>query len=231
MTDPAAAPQARTPIEILEATVDFTDAESYRRFLRNEHAKSRTGGQSPAAAPARRPPMTAIDQNHANLVTSLVTCQKPLRILELGFGTGATTRAIIRGLAYNTLPVSFEVVDDWTDFGGKPSPETEKPDLKGVTFVTSTEEAFVKGCEQRYDFIFSDADHFRTQEWFGHVYDDLLNAGGILIYHDVTNTQLFPNLLQIYGEVNRKGYHHALFNKRSRPDEACERGLLVIFKP
>jgi hypothetical protein len=32
-----------------------------------------------------------------------------------------------------------------------------------------------------------------THEWFGHVYDNLLDAGGILAYHDVTNGD-FPDL-------------------------------------
>jgi predicted O-methyltransferase YrrM len=180
--------------------------------------------------PDKRPPVTALDDNHAQLVTSLVSCQKPLSILELGFGSGRTTQAIIRGLAYNRLPVSFEGVDSWDDFGGQPPEGTRHPDFKGVKFVTSTEEAFVAACQRQYDFIFSDADHMRAQQWFPQVYERMLARGGILIYHDVTNAGLFPNLLRIYEDTVRAGYDHMLFNRRSRPDEACERGLLVIFK-
>jgi predicted O-methyltransferase YrrM len=87
----------------------------------------------------------------------------------------------------------------------------------------------VHGQHGRFDFIMSDADHFRTQEWFAHVYANLLNSGGILIYHDVTNPQ-FPNLMRIYEDCVRNGHHHVLLNANSRKEERCDRGLLVIFK-
>jgi len=58
----------------------------------------------------------------------------------------------------------------------------------------------------------------------------MLSPEGILIYHDVTNSKVFPNLLQIYNETIRNNYHHMLFNYNSKEEERCDRGLLVIFK-
>ena len=52
---------------------------------------------------------------------------------------------------------------------------------------------------ERADFIFSDADHHHAPEqWFDKVYDDMLNPGGILCYHDINLVDNdFPNLREI----------------------------------
>ncbi len=173
--------------------------------------------------------LVKIDANHANLVRSLVMCAKPKRILELGFGSGESTRFILAGLLYNAMPFEYVLADNWLDFGGVQPELTRAKEFAAVKFVTSDEEAFVHGEHGRFDFIMSDADHFRTQEWFAHVYAKLLNSGGILIYHDVTNPQ-FPNLMRIYEDCVRNGYHHVLLNANSRREERCDRGMLVIFK-
>jgi hypothetical protein len=76
----------------------------------------------------------------------------------------------------------------------------------------------------------SDADHWNTQNWFDLVYSKILSRGGILLYHDVTNLALFPNLLQIFEDALRNSYHYVLFNRNSRPGERCDRGLLAVFK-
>jgi predicted O-methyltransferase YrrM len=174
--------------------------------------------------------MVAIDEAHASLVTSLVACRKPRTLLELGFGAGQSCRSILNGLAFNGFSYSFDLVDNWLDFGGKPPAEIAKPDYASVKFTTLDEKAFVFSCKRTFEFIFSDADHHHTQEWFEHVYDNLLGPEGVLIYHDVTNSQLFPNLISIYTDAVRRDLHHMLFNYNSRPDERCDRGMLVLFK-
>lgn len=171
-----------------------------------------------------------IDGCHALLLTGLVASGKPVNILELGFGTGEATRAILLGLNFNIQPFSYRVVDNWLDFQGVPPEETQNPHYSNIDFITQTEQDFVFSCDETFDFIFSDADHLNTQDWFEHVYDNVLAEGGILIYHDVTNTELFPNLLHIYETVKKRNIRHALFNKNSRDGERCDRGLLVIFK-
>lgn len=174
--------------------------------------------------------IVAIDEAHAALVQALVLSRKPRSVLELGFGAGASCRAILKGLRYNTSPASFHVVDNWIDHKGVPPEEIKKPEYDGVRFVNSGEHEYVSTCDKTFQFIFSDADHLRTQEWFELVYDKLLEPEGILVYHDVSNARLFPNLLRIYSDSIRRNYHHMLFNYNSRPDERCDRGLLVIFK-
>src|SRR5262245_1354456 len=167
-----------------------------------------------------------IDVNHANFVRALITCTKPRKILELGFGAGEATRAILAGLRYNERPFDYTVVDNWLDFKGIQPELTKTPEFSMITFVTSSEAEFVKGANGAYDFIFSDADHFNTQRWFEHVYSHLLNRDGVLIYHDVTNPQ-FPNLLRIYTDVVKNGYDHVLLNVSSRQDERHRRRLAV----
>ena len=174
--------------------------------------------------------LVKIDQNHGYFLQALVMCGKPRRILELGFGAGEATRSILAGLRYNQQPQDYTIVDNWSDFGGIQPEATTDPQYRGISFVTSNELDFVRGCTASYDFIFSDADHRNTQDWFELVYTRLLSRGGILLYHDVTNATMFPNLLRLFEETIRNNYHYVLFNQNSRPGERCDRGLLAVFK-
>jgi predicted O-methyltransferase YrrM len=177
----------------------------------------------------RQNAIVKIDRNHAGLVGALVSALKPATVLELGFGGGESATAILSALKYNRVPFEYTLVDNWMDFDGKRPAITRSPRFRAIDFVTSDEEAFVKGCGRTFDFVFSDADHFRAQQWFQEVYDDLLRPGGALLYHDVMNPH-FVNLREIYERVADRGYRHALFDRSTRDDEQCERGLLVIFK-
>ena len=40
----------------------------------------------------------------------------------------------------------------------------------------------------------------------------------------------FPNLLEILNLCKTKNIHHKLFNRSTKENERCHRGLLVIFK-
>ena len=65
------------------------------------------------------------------------------------------------------------------------------------------------------------------------VYDNLLSSDGILIYHDINIDNIddpFPNLLEILNLCKTKNIHHKLFNRSTKENERCHRGLLVIFK-
>ena len=171
-----------------------------------------------------------IDRAHADLLRGLVVAGKPRTVLELGIGGGQATDAMLAGLAYNQQDYQYTLVDNWMDFGGV------MPEIVGETYgsriniVTSGEREFVFGCDKRFDLIMSDADHHNTQDWFDYVYDTLLADDGILIYHDVTLTSQFPNLIQILHRCQELNLRHKLFNRDSLPGEACYRGLLVIFK-
>lgn len=174
--------------------------------------------------------LVKIDDCHAAFLKALVMCKKPRHVLEFGFGAGEGTRAIRAGLAFNAQAHAYTVVDNWMDFGGRQPEVTQGAEYAGVDFVTSSELDFVLACKQTYDVILSDADHHNTQRWFEPVYTSLLARGGVLVYHDVTNTAAFPNLMQIYEDCIRKDLHHVMLNQNSLPHERCDRGMLVIFK-
>jgi len=171
-----------------------------------------------------------IDRAHADLLTGLVKSGKPKTVLELGIGGGQATDAILSGLEYNQQPYQYTLVDNWMDFDDIMPPIVKETYGGRVNLVTSGEKEFVFSCNKKFDFIMSDADHHNTQNWFEYVYEELLNDDGILIYHDVTLTSQFPNLLQILHRCQEFNLKHKLFNKDSLPTEMCYRGLLVIFK-
>lgn len=172
-----------------------------------------------------------VDVAHATLLTGLVMANKPHTILELGVGGGRSTDALLSGIAYNGRPYEYTLVDNWHDFGFKQPEQVAEKYTGKLDIVTSDEREFVFSCNKKYDFIMSDADHSRTDQWFEYVYDNLLNEGGILCYHDVNLIGPdFPNLRNIYYKSKARNLTYMLFNKNSLPDERCERGLMVIFK-
>ncbi len=172
--------------------------------------------------------MINIDLCHIQLIKGLIRASKPSTVLEIGFGTGLTTSAILDSLDKNKKG-SLVLVDNFSDWGGT-SPAHYEPLKKQwdahpgrLGFLRSSEESFIKNCDCTFDFIISDADHCNTHKWKEETYA-LLNPGGILVYHDVSNPD-YPNLRSIM-EIPGK-----LFNTSSLPGEECERGLYVIFKP
>jgi predicted O-methyltransferase YrrM len=184
-----------------------------------------------------------IDVAHAHLITGLVKANKPQTILEFGIGGGESTDAILEGLEYNQQAYKYTLVDNWHDWmpnimkrvagavGECPAGVIEKYGTR-IEIVTSTEQQYVFSCDKKFDFIMSDGDHHNTDRWFEYVYENLLNHGGILIYHDVNlfDADAFKNLITIYTRCQEYGISHQLFNRNSLPKERCQRGLLVIFK-
>lgn len=173
--------------------------------------------------------IVAVDHAHAALLFALVMAHKPGKLLEIGMGSGKTADAILEALDFNGGEHSYTLVDNWYDFGGVMPDEVRRKYAGRITLVSADEATFVAGCRERYDFIFSDGDHHSADQRFERVYDELLNDGGILAYHDVANPK-FPNLARITQACARRGLQHHVFSRSSRPDERCERGLLVIFK-
>lgn len=172
-----------------------------------------------------------VDKAHSDTIKGLVYGQKPQRILELGLGGGESTDAILEALAYNNQTYEYTLVDNWLDFDFKIPYGVMELYSNRLTIVTSDEKEFVFSTKKTYDFIFSDADHNHTNEWFEHVYDNLLEKDGILMYHDVNFFEnVFVNLREIYHTCEKRNLKFKLFNKNSLPHERCHRGLLVIFK-
>jgi predicted O-methyltransferase YrrM len=173
--------------------------------------------------------IVAVDHAHAALLFALVMVQKPRRLLEIGMGSGKTADAILEALEYNGGEHAYTLVDSWLDFGGVMPEEVRRKYAGRITLVSADEVEFVAACRSRFDFIFSDGDHDTAEQRFERVYGELLEDGGILAYHDVANPQ-YPNLARITAACVERGIAHRLFARSSRPDERCERGLLVIFK-
>lgn len=175
--------------------------------------------------------IVAVDDCHADLIENLIKCNKSKKILELGFGSGASTDSILRGLQFNNIQFDYTLVDSWYDWQGEIQKNVIEK-YQNIKFISSSEESFVKGTLEKYDFIMSDADHLNTDRWFYYVYKNLLEDGGILIYHDVNFfSKEFINLRNIFYKAKFRNLNFHLFNKNSRSEERCERGLMVIFKP
>ncbi len=171
----------------------------------------------------------SIDEAHANLLFGLVCASKPERILEFGIGAGTSADAILRAVVFNDNSPSYTLVDNGNDEGSQQIAAVYADRIK---IENAHESDFVKQCvaaECKFDFIFSDADHNHTHEWFTEVYDLLLMSPGILIYHDATNPE-FPNFGAIHEQIQSRNLPNFIFNQNSRPGERCDRGLLVIFK-
>jgi predicted O-methyltransferase YrrM len=173
-----------------------------------------------------------IDTAHAELVKALVMANKPETILEIGIGGGKSADAILKALEYNKKPFQYTLVDNWFDWQGQRPEAVDLKYGKIMRIVDSGEREFVFSCTEKYDFIMSDGDHMATDQWFEHVYTELLNDGGILIYHDVNfvDPDAFMNLKDLYRKAKQYQMRFHLFNKNSLPDERCQRGMLVIFK-
>lgn len=171
---------------------------------------------------------TAMDINHGLLVYSLLLSHKPENILELGIGTGYTSKAIVSAIKYNKMGKSTHVdsVDLWPPVGE--AIQELRPILtEGSQIIIDTEEHFVNNCpENQYDFVLSDADHINAHTWFDKMLF-LTKPDGILIFHDVTHFS-YPNLFFLVEETKRLGLPHFVFNKNSKENEFCDRGLLVI---
>ncbi len=183
----------------------------------------------------------AVDHCHLDLVHGLIRSRKPTNVLEIGVGSGRTTTTIINACNQNKQEYALTLVDNWLDWGGM-YPESIREFTKAVPqvkVVQSSERDFIfDGTHgQRYDFIFSDGDHWNTDKWFEYVYNRVLADNGVLIYHDVSlpgrmpaGELSFPNLSNILMACKHLGISHMHFDQCSEPGERCYRGLLVIFK-
>ena len=172
--------------------------------------------------------MVSMDTNHVELIAALIKSQKSRNILELGYGSGLCTKAIVSAIEYNSIPVNYAVVDNWFDTEGTQLVNPENLS-RYIKFYKLSEQDFVLNCVTKYDFILSDADHHNSNKWFDKVYNDLLSVDGIFICHDITNKE-FTNLFNIYKACMKYRIPHMLFKKSTLSTERCERGLLVIFK-
>jgi predicted O-methyltransferase YrrM len=172
----------------------------------------------------------SLDLSHAALIMGVVAAKKPEQVLELGFGIGYGTDAIVQALTWNRKG-RLTVVDNWYDWQGR-EPDTTAPfKQRGVEFVVGSEEDFVRSAaDEKYDVLVSDADHLNSHKWLDQ-HLRIVRPGGVLFFHDVGPGSLFPNLRQIVRDAKAMGLSHQLFAEDTRSDEYCHRGLLMVHKP
>jgi predicted O-methyltransferase YrrM len=169
----------------------------------------------------------AIDLAHNVFLVGAVLARKPDRVLELGVGSGYVTRSLLHALRYNRKG-KLTSVDNWFDWDGAEPPFVAGLRAAGANIVVSGEEEFVRRAfDNAYDFLVSDADHFRSGTWFDQ-HLRIVEAGGFLFFHDTNQPRTFPSLASIEGEVRERGLPHFHFKESSRPDERCQRGWLFV---
>lgn len=187
----------------------------------------------------------AIDACHIDLIYGLIRASKPTEVLEMGFGTGRTTKAILEALDANNKFYSYVLVENFKDV------ENNLPERKELVekidsllfdkncvlknndhqIIKSNEreavEHFVKE-NKKFDFIVSDADHDRSHNWFDKTIS-LLSENGIGIFHDILHKD-YPNLRKNIQYCKEHNLVYQVFSNSSTSEELCERGLLVVFK-
>lgn len=169
-----------------------------------------------------------IDKPHVLLIYGVAISHKPLKVLELGIGSGLVTATLLHASIYNNIKTEITAVDNWSQWEGAGKPQhIDQLSSYGVKVIHSEERAFVESAETNYyDLIVVDGDHEKGHEWADKIFK-LLSPDGILFSHDIL---LFPNLKKYIDLAKENNMSYKLFHKSSRPDERCERGFIMIMK-
>ena len=171
--------------------------------------------------------MVSVDLSHAALIYGLAVSGKPNELLELGIGSGLTAFALHHATRFN-LCGQLTVVDNYFDWGGgdRPSIADKIAALDNVRLVESSEREFLANTpDNSYDFLLSDADHYG--DWQDQ-HLRVVRPNGTLVFHDTNNPE-FPNLLLVEEMIKARRVPYKHYTLSSRPEERCERGLLVAF--
>ena len=169
--------------------------------------------------------IVALDRAHNLFLVGAVLSKKPNDVLELGIGTGYVTASLIHALSYNRKG-RLTSVDNWFDWGGKEPPGVDNLRKAGVNVVSMGEGEFVRQAPtDGWDFMVSDADHHRSQEWIDE-HLRIVRDGGFMFFHDTNQPGVFPGLATIEGKLKERGIFTLHFKENSRQDEHCNRGWL-----
>jgi predicted O-methyltransferase YrrM len=171
--------------------------------------------------------VVAIDLAHNIFLIGAVLSRKPDNVLELGFGSGYVTTSLFQALSFNRKG-HLTTVDNWFDWQGREPPYIENFRKVGINVITSGEEEFVRAApSDTYDFLVSDADHFRSGGWVDQ-HLRIVKHDGFIFFHDTNSGAMFPSLGTIEGQIKERGLSHYHFKESSRPDERCQRGWLFV---
>jgi len=173
-----------------------------------------------------QPPGAAIDLNHIILILGTLLSAKPENILELGIGTGKTSEILIQGIKYNKKGY-LTCVDNLMDLDGNMSREIfESLKKRNISIVQSNERDFVyRTGDNQYQFLVSDADHLAANQWINEIFR-IMSPNSFCFFHDIGPN--YSNLLEYKIKSDELGKPNYLFNISSRPEENCERGLLMV---
>ena len=75
------------------------------------------------------------------------------------------------------------------------------------------------------DFLISDADHLKSQNWLDQ-HMRVVQNDGFMFFHDTNQPRVFPGLATIEDQLKSRGLFCLHFRENSRPDERCDRGWL-----
>jgi SAM-dependent methyltransferase len=168
----------------------------------------------------------AIDRAHNLFLFGAVAARKPKAVLELGIGSGFTTRALLHALQYNGTG-TLTAVDNWADHGGVEPPMAAEFRAAGVTIVAPvSEESFVRSApDDAYDLLVSDADHRRSGTWIDE-HLRIVRHDGFLFFHDTNHPDSYKLLGLVEKRIRELGLPYFHFTESSRADERCEWGWL-----
>lgn len=174
------------------------------------------------------PDYVGMDTCHYLQIIGTLIAKKPENVLEVGIGTALMTAGLVMGLRYNQRG-RLTCVDNWFDWQGIEPPGVTSLRSSGVTVVAPVDErVFLEACpDDTYDFVVSDGDHRNIWLWIDH-YFRVTRPDGIIYFHDSNNTELFPTIGHIEQRVKQLGLPYYHFKQNSRPDERCDRGLLMV---
>ena len=171
--------------------------------------------------------VVAIDAAHNLFLVGAVASRKPENVLELGIGSGLVTNSLLHALRFNRKG-RLTSVDNWCDWNGVEPGFVAPLREAGVNVVVAGEEEFVRSAPtDAYDFLVSDADHFRSAGWLDQ-HLRIVRHDGFLFFHDTNQPRVFPGLATIVGQIEHRCLPHFHFKESSRPDERCQRGWLYV---
>jgi predicted O-methyltransferase YrrM len=171
--------------------------------------------------------MVAIDLAHNAFLVGAVLARKPENVLELGIGSGYVTNSLLHAIRYNRKG-QLTSVDNWCDWHGAEPAFAAPLRAAGVNIVVAAEEEFVcSGADDAYDFLVSDADHFRSASWLDQ-HLRIVEHDGFLFFHDTNQPHMFPGLATTEGQIQKRGLPYFHFKESSRTDERCQRGWLFV---
>jgi predicted O-methyltransferase YrrM len=169
----------------------------------------------------------AIDLAHNVFLVGAVLARKPENVLELGIGSGYVTNSLLHAIRFNRKG-RLTSVDNWCDWKGAQPAFVPPLRAAGVNIVVAGEEEFVRAApDDAYDFLVSDADHFRSGGWLDQ-HLRIVQHDGFLFFHDTNQPRMFPGLATIEGQIQSRGLCHFHFKESSRPEERCQRGWLFV---